>query len=163
MRIRFMDGEYKFRPMSVEDIPFVAQMEQVCFTSPWSERMLRAELKNRFAHYIVLETETDLIAYAGMWIMFNEAHITNVAVMPQYRRRGLGRSIMLECMKKALSLGATQMSLEVRVSNQAARNLYSNLGFTSEGRRKRYYEDTGEDALILWNHDVLATIEELRA
>ncbi len=155
--------EYKIRAMAADDIPIVAQMEKVCFSTPWSERMLREELKNRLAHYIVLEAAQGLIAYAGMWVVFNEAHITNIAVMPQYRRHGLGRSIMLECMRKAIALGATEMTLEVRESNLAARNLYSNLGFSRAGKRRHYYEDTGEDALILWNRDICATIEELHA
>lgn len=152
-----------FRPMTTADLPAVAEMEKICFRSPWSERMLRGELKNRLAHYHVIEQDGKLIAYAGMWVLFEEAHITNVAVLPDYRRQGLGQRIMLESMKAAVALNATQMTLEVRESNLGAQALYEGLGFVSAGRRKKYYSDTGEDALILWNTDIVKTIGQLHA
>lgn len=158
-----MQQEAIFRPMTPADLPVVAQMERVCFRSPWTESMLRSELKNRLAHYHVLDIGGELIAYAGMWVMFDEAHITNVAVMPAYRRHGYGRRIMLESMRAAVALQATQMTLEVRESNLGAQALYEGLGFIYSGRRKRYYSDTHEDALILWNTDIVKTIEQLHA
>ena len=158
-----MQQEAIVRPMTKADLPVVAEMERVCFRSPWTEGMLRSELKNRLAHYHVLDLDGELVAYAGMWILFEEAHITNVAVMPQHRRKGYGRRIMLESMRAAVERNATQMTLEVRESNYGAQELYAGLGFVYAGRRKKYYSDTNEDALILWNTDIVKTIEQLRA
>jgi len=147
-----------FRPMTKADLPAVIEMERVCFRSPWTENMLRGELKNRLAHYHVLQLGEELIGYAGMWVLFDEAHITNVAVMPAYRRRGYGKYIMLESMRAAVRFHADKMTLEVRESNFGAQELYRGLGFTYAGRRKHYYDDTGEDALILWNTDIVKTL-----
>lgn len=155
--------EALFRPMTKADLPAVAELEIQCFRSPWTLNMLRGELKNRLAHYHVLELDGKIIAYAGMWVLFEEAHITNVAVSPDHRRKGYGRRIMLESMRVAVKLHATQMTLEVRESNFGAQALYEGLGFQMAGRRKKYYSDTGEDAFILWNNDIVKTIEQLHA
>ncbi len=146
--------------MSLEDVPAVAEMEKICFRSPWTKRMLKEEIRNTIAHYHVMELDGVLFAYAGMWVLFDEAHITNVAVMPNYRRRGYGRQLMLLSMQAAIGYGAAQMTLEVRDSNHAAQELYAGLQFVSSGKRKGYYTDTGEDALILWNKDIRGTVEE---
>ena len=151
-------GEALFRPMTRADLPAVLEMERVCFRSPWTENMLRGELKNKLAHYHVLELDGALVGYAGMWILFDEAHITNVCTLPDYRRRGYGRFLMLESMRVAVGLHATKMTLEVRETNFGAQALYKGLGFEMAGRRKRYYDDTGEDALILWNMDIRLTL-----
>lgn len=144
--------------MTREDLPAVLEMERACFRSPWTENMLRGELKNRLAHYHVLELDGKLVGYAGMWVLFDEAHITNVCTLPDYRRRGYGRFLMLQSMRAAVGLHATKMTLEVRESNLGAQALYSGLGFAYAGRRKKYYDDTGEDALILWNTDIRVTL-----
>jgi len=155
-----MEQGVKFRPMGRGDVPAVAEIERICFRSPWTERMFLSELKNRLAHYHVVESEGKLIAYAGMWAFLDEAHITNVAVLPDYRRQGLGTKIMLWSMEAASRYKATKMTLEVRVSNLGAQAMYANVGFTVAGRRKRYYSDTGEDALVLWNEDIQKTLAE---
>lgn len=161
MRVQLKDGVL-FRPMTEADVPVVAEIEKICFRSPWSKRMLKEELRNSLAKYYVMELDNALIAYAGMWVYFDEAHVTNVAVLPEYRRRGYGRQLMLLSMQAALEADATQMTLEVRQSNLAAQAMYFQLGFTLSGKRKGYYEDTKEDALILWNKDMNATIQQLR-
>ena len=148
--------EIAFRPMERRDIPRVAELERICFRSPWSESALRGELKNRLAHYLVMCDGEAVVGYAGMWTLFDEAHITNVAVQPEYRGNGLGRRLMRRMMGQALRLGAARMTLEVREGNAVAQSLYYSLGFQTAGRRKRYYSDTGEDALILWNDCIAA-------
>ena len=155
-----MEQPFLFRPMCKEDVKAVAQIEQICFRSPWTEHMLMSEMKNRLAHYHVMEQEGKIAAYAGMWILFDEAHITNVAVLPQYRRKGLGRKLMLFSMQTAVRFGANKMTLEVRESNVGAQTLYAGVGFVKAGKRRKYYSDTGEDAYILWNEDIQATLEE---
>ncbi len=152
-----------FRRMLKADLPAIAELEQICFRSPWTLNMLKGELKNRLAYYHVLELDEKIVAYAGMWVVFEEAHITNVAVSPEHRRKGLGRRIMLESMREAVKLHATQMTLEVRETNFSAQALYESLDFQNVGRRKKYYSDTGEDAFILWNTNLVKTIEQLHA
>lgn len=147
------------RDMARGDIERIAELEKICFRSPWSENSLRVELKNKIAHYRVIESDGQVIAYAGMWVLFEEAHITNVAVEPKSRGKGLGRAIMLDMMKTAVSHKACSMTLEVRESNILAQTLYFSLGFKNAGRRKKYYSDTGEDAFILWNDDIGATLK----
>ena len=92
----------RFRPMQKADVARVAELERICFRTPWSQAALAGELKNDVAHYLVGECGAQIIAYAGMWVMFDEAHITNVAVDPDFRRHGLGRRLMLCMMHSAL-------------------------------------------------------------
>jgi len=91
-----------------------------------------------------------VVGYAGLWIVLDEAHITNVAVHPDYRGAGYGRALMVELISRAAMLGAFKLSLEVRVSNGVARDLYKSLGFVDKGFRRKYYSDNGEDAIIMW-------------
>ena len=146
-----------FRPMQKGDVPRVAELERLCFRSPWSEKALAGELKNRLAHYRVGLLQESIQAYGGMWIMFDEAHVTNIAVAPECRRHGYGRALMLEMIRAALLHGAANMTLEVREGNLGAQALYTSLGFENAGRRKRYYSDTGEDAFIMWNRNLPGT------
>lgn len=149
------------RKMQKKDIERVYEIERVCFRSPWSKASLQGELKNNLAHYLVLENEDGIImAYGGMWILFDEAHITNIAVFPDYRGRGLSKLLMLHLMKEASAHDATQMTLEVREHNMVAQHLYLSLDFAEQGRRKRYYTDSGEDALLMWNRTIEQTIRK---
>lgn len=145
-----------FRPMQKADVPRIAEMERLCFRSPWSEKSLLGELKNDIAHYRVGELDGVIMTYGGMWIMYGEAHITNVAVHPDYRGHGYGRLLMENMIETALLHHCVSMTLEVRISNTVAQNLYSSMGFEVAGRRKKYYTDTGEDGLIMWNNNLSA-------
>jgi ribosomal-protein-alanine N-acetyltransferase len=91
-----------------------------------------------------------IIGYAGMWLIVDEAHVTNVAILPAYRGKRLGEKLMSALLEHAKNRGAVRMTLEVRASNTVAQGLYSKFGFTSQGRRRNYYMDTKEDALIMW-------------
>ena len=95
-----------FRPMQRGDVSRIAQLERICFRSPWSEKSLLGEVKNPVAHYRVGILDADIQAYGGMWIYFGEAHLTNVAVAPEYRRQGYGRALMLDLIQTALLHGA---------------------------------------------------------
>ena len=147
---RGMNTRIVFAPMLPEHIDDVARIEEASFSTPWPRLSFASELDNDFAFYIVALYRGQVIGYAGMWLILNEAHVTNVAVHPDYRRHGVGRLLMQELIWKAVLLGATSMTLEVRAFNEVARQLYSTLGFRQEGRRRGYYTDTGEDALIMW-------------
>ena len=142
------------RPMRLEDLDQIVALERVCFRSPWSRLALEEELKRDIALYLVLEEDSKIVGYGGMWVLYEEAHITNVAIAPEFRGRGYGKRLMLGLMQLAHTLDATCMTLEVRDSNRVAQSLYASLGFVQEGRRKKYYGN--EDALVLWQHDLPA-------
>ena len=149
------------RKMQKKDIERVFEIENLCFRSPWSKQSLQGELKNNLAHYLVAEEDNgSVVAYGGMWIFFDEAHITNIAVHPDFRGKGYSKILMLHLMQEALLFDASQMTLEVREHNQIAQNLYTSLSFSVQGRRKKYYSDTGEDAFLMWNRTIKQTVQE---
>ncbi len=120
--------EPQFRKMRLDDIPVIYEIEQEAFPTPWSEGAFHNELtNNHFAHYVVMELDEAIIGYAGMWIIIDEAHVTNIAVRSGYRGRGLGERMLLEMQAMAVCLGAERMTLEVRVSNVIAQRLYSKM------------------------------------
>ncbi|MEW6623665.1 MAG: ribosomal protein S18-alanine N-acetyltransferase [Bacillota bacterium] len=146
-----MTPEFEIRPMTIEDIEHVVQIERLSFTSPWSRLAFEAEVyNNKFAHYYVAQGNGGVVGYAGMWIIFDEAHITNIAVHPEFRGLKYGKRLTAELMIQAVKLGAKRITLEVRVSNVIAQKLYESMGFASVGIRKKYYTDNNEDALIMW-------------
>lgn len=137
------------RPMQKDDLDQVMRIEVVAFPTPWSRQSYEGELVNKFASYFIIEDERRIKAYAGIWCVFEDAHITNVAVDPEYRRQGLGREIMEALIARAREKGAERIYLEVRPSNLAAINLYRAFGFLPAGVRRGYYTDNQEDALLL--------------
>ena len=150
-----------FGNMGLEHIDQVVKIEEAVFPAPWSRRAFTYEvLHNSLARYVVALHGEKVVGYTGVWIILEEAHITNVAVHPDFRREGLGRALMLEMMRVAIYSGASRMTLEVRPSNTAARSLYESLGFCERGLRRRYYTDTGEDAIIMWHDDLPAVGEK---
>ena len=147
------------RPMVRADVNRVHEIECTCFRSPWSKLALAGELRNEVAHYLVMEADGVICGYGGMWLLFEEAHVTNVAIMPEYRGQGRGKRLMLAMMRYAYKRGAEKMTLEVREGNTVAQHLYATLDFQQNGFRPGYYYDTGEGALILWNEDIEQTID----
>jgi len=137
-------------PMQLDDVPDVHRIERASFPVPWPDYAFRQELQsNRLAHYFVVRVGEDTVGYGGMWMMVDEAHITTFAVLPLWRRHGIGGQLMVAMMQRAQELKARVVTLEVRLSNQPARSLYSRFGFRPVGIRPRYYSDNGEDALIM--------------
>jgi len=140
-----------FRFMTLEDVDAVGELESLSFTTPWPADAFVNELTiNKHANYVVAVDDHKVVAYCGMWVILDEAHITNIAVHPDYRGKKIGERLMRQMMGLAVMLGGERMTLEVRPSNQTARNLYAKLGFTEQGRRKNYYSDNNEDAIIMW-------------
>jgi ribosomal-protein-alanine N-acetyltransferase len=136
--------------MTLDDVAAVHRIEADSFPVPWPDYAFRQELQaNRMAHYLVVRAGAETVAYGGMWLMVDEAHVTTFAVQPEWRRRGIGARLMIELMALARELGARVATLEVRLSNTAARALYGRFGFKPVGIRPRYYSDNGEDALIM--------------
>lgn len=140
-----------FREMTQDDAEAVAAVEAQCFAMPWKRDDFWREAKNELASYIVAELDGKIVAYAGAWVSFNQADVMNVAVASDFRGQGLGTLLFAELIKTVKARGATAITLEVRPSNKAAIKLYENFGLRSVGRRKGYYLDNGEDALIMWN------------
>jgi [ribosomal protein S18]-alanine N-acetyltransferase len=148
-----MNTSLTFRLLNVNDIDGILNIEHQSFTLPWSKEAFYNELtKNQYALYVGLEDEVEgkIIGYCGVWIIVDEAHITNVAVLPEYRGRKLGEAIMRKVMEVAREKGAKTMTLEVRLSNYVAQSLYRKLGFQNGAIRKNYYTDNQEDALVMW-------------
>jgi ribosomal-protein-alanine N-acetyltransferase len=136
--------------MAAEDIPAVHAIESASFPTPWPPYAFRQELEtNRMARYLVVRAGARVVAYAGVWLMVDEAHVTTFAVLPAYRRRGIGGLLLSGLMALSADIGAAVVTLEVRLSNVAARQLYQRFGFRPVGVRPRYYSDNGEDALIM--------------
>jgi len=161
-------------PMEIDHLDHIMEIEQVAFPTHWSRAVFKRELTtNKNGHYWTIQPDNKLpirtvgksnkslaepppaiLCYGGFWLLGEEAHIVSVATHPQWRQRGLAKKLMLVLLDKAILLGATEVTLEVRTSNIAARALYGNLGFIEVGRRKNYYPPTekfgeSEDALIL--------------
>lgn len=153
--------------MTLDDLPHVDAIEQASFSAPWSINTFRHEIQsNPRSFYWVARplAEQDsgqdsgqnpgmatplIFAYGGYWLMGEEAHIVVLATHPQWRRRGLAEAVLLEMLAQMRSVDVNEVTLEVRSGNVAAQELYRKLGFEEVGRRKRYYRDNGEDALLL--------------
>ena len=135
--------------MNLDDIEAVHAIETACFRTPWSkESFYREVTDNACARYVVLREDGVAVAYAGVWFVLDEGHITNIAVRPDRRGLGYGEKVTRAMIQLAADSGMNWMTLEVRRSNVAAQNLYHKLGFIDVGFRKRYYENS-EDALIM--------------
>ena len=138
------------RRMTMDDLDTVAALEAKIFPRPWSRDDYAHELtENKVARYLVAERNGEVIGFAGAWIILDESHITNIAVAEEARRQGVGYRVTLALLQYLSNLGASYATLEVRRSNTAAQGLYHKLGFIQVGVRKRYYEDNGEDALLM--------------
>lgn len=142
-------SEVTIRRMTMEDVDGVAAVEAATFPTPWSRDAFVSEMKNVAARYLVAEKDGVIIGYAGAWIILDESHITNIAVLDGHRGQGIGRKLTHGLLQYLSNLGAAYATLEVRKSNVVAQSLYVSLGFIKLGVRKRYYEDNGEDALIM--------------
>lgn len=143
-------NECIIRRMTMADLDAVTAIEAATFPRPWPRDSFAHELtENVAARYFVAEVGGKVIGFAGSWIIIDEAEITNVAILEAYRGHGYGRKLMTAVMQYAANLGAICVTLEVRVSNVTAQNLYKSLGFFKVNVRKKYYEDNGEDALLM--------------
>jgi ribosomal-protein-alanine N-acetyltransferase len=140
----------RIRPMTIVDLPAVQLIERASFTTPWPPHAYQQELEsNRLATYLVAQLGDQVVAYGGIWLMVDEAHVTTFAVDPRFRRRRIGERLLLAMLDLSLDRHAREATLEVRLSNLPARRLYEKYGFRPVGIRPRYYSDDGEDALIM--------------
>ncbi len=146
------------RTMRLDDIPRVMAIDSLSFPNPWPESTYRFEIsENPSAHLIVLEVEKEdggrhVVGFAGYWFIIDEAHISTLAVHPDWRGGGLGQLLLRELLREAARRGALSATLEVRLGNHVAQRLYGRHGFAVVGRRLGYYSDNGEDALLMTTH-----------
>ncbi len=143
--------EIVIRKMEERDLDRIIEIEKDAFTTPWSKNAFFLEItKNQLARYIVAEIDNFVVGYGGIWLIIDEGHITNIAVDSRYRGLGVGKKLVegLICLCRENNIG--DMTLEVRVSNIVAKNLYKKYGFIESGIRPNYYSDDNEDAIIMW-------------
>jgi len=141
-------------PLSEDCIDEIFHITLLSFSTAWSIDSFNNELDNKFARYVVAKCNDKIIGYGGMWIIIDEAHITNIAVHPEFRRTGVATLILEHLVNICKLESVISMTLEVRNSNTVAQNLYRKFGFISEGIRIKYYADNKEDAIIMWKHNV---------
>jgi ribosomal-protein-alanine acetyltransferase len=141
--------------LKFEHIDSVLKIDALSFPTPWSRESFERELEiNKFARYVVAKQDGIVMGYAGMWLILDEGHITNIAVHPEYRGIGAG-NLLLEALIEICRIDSiNSLTLEVRKSNLVAQNLYKKYGFLEQGIRKGYYGDNKEDAVIMWKHNV---------
>ena len=160
-----MDDGLWIDVMNVSDIPGVQVIERHSFPTPWSMRAFVSEItENDCAHYFVMRNGRQVVGYVGMWLILDEGHITNIAVHPSWRRRGIGTRLLKAIAAHAYRQGARRMTLEVRRSNYKAQALYEKFGYSVVGVRPKYYLDDGEDALIMWkelNQDEYQAVSDI--
>lgn len=150
------------RPMALDDLPQVIEIEQKSFPRPWSGDYFWHELTvNQIARYLVVCQGVVVLGYIGLWLIVGEIHITTIAVRQSHRRRGLGELLLIAAIELALEHKARFITMEVRQSNLAARAMYGKYGFAEVGIRHRYYTETGEDAVIMSTEDIaLASFQD---
>ncbi|MBP2641878.1 MAG: ribosomal protein S18P-alanine acetyltransferase [Firmicutes bacterium] len=150
-----MMPEVTIRRMERQDIDAVLKVEETVFSTPWSRASFETEVdENALARYFVAVAANQIVGYAGMWIILDEAHVTNIAVLPSFWGLGIGGKLVTSLMDCARSNKVVSMTLEVRTTNERAKNLYLRMGFVPQGVRVGYYSDTREDALIMWRENL---------
>jgi [ribosomal protein S18]-alanine N-acetyltransferase len=147
-------SELIVEPMQLEDVPEVMAVDRLCFPTPWSEISYRSEIGNNAAYYLVARLEGRLIGFGGAWLVMDEAHVTTLGVDPAFRGRKIGERVLAAILAEARRRGVRRASLEVRESNTAAVRLYEKYGFVPVARRRGYYTDNGEDAIVMWIEDM---------
>lgn len=141
----------EYRKMTRADIHSVVEIEEESFATPWTHEIFEHEMEgNAYAHYVVAVQDGEVIGHCGMWIVLDECHITNIAVRKRFRGNGIGEGLLRQAIALCKEMNVRLMTLEVRVTNHTAQNLYRKLGFQDGGIRKNYYADDHEDALVMW-------------
>ena len=142
-------SKLEFVPLAEEHLDAIMAVELEAYPEPWTMGMFREEMRSTRSYFSVALKGTELVGYAGFWLVLDEAHITSVTVNKKFRGMGFGREQTLNLLEEAQRRDARVATLEVRESNEAARSLYESLGFSPAGLRKGYYSKTNEDAIVM--------------
>jgi ribosomal-protein-alanine N-acetyltransferase len=140
----------EIREMRNEDVPRVMEIERECFATPWHESAYYTEIANRSAYYIVSCVDSEVVGYAGMWVIMDEAHITTLGVARSHRGMRIGEQLLAGLVDEAMRRRARRATLEVRQSNEVAQGLYRKYGFVPAAVRRGYYTDNHENAVVMW-------------
>jgi ribosomal-protein-alanine N-acetyltransferase len=143
------NDDFVIKPMALHDIDQIMEIENVSFPTPWHEKIFEMELKKPRTLQLVCKKDSKVVGYLVSWMLYDEIHILNVAVHPDFRRSGIAKQLIDYTINHFAGKGAITVILEVRTSNKAALNLYEKLGFKTLRARKNYYTDTGEDAIVM--------------
>ncbi len=145
------EEKVRIRKANSMDVDGIYDIEVNTFSDAWTRDSFVQEIEeNNLANYYVAYIDEKLVAYLGYWKIFDQAHITNVAVLDDFRGLGIAKKLLKNAFDDARKIGVNSVTLECRVSNKAAISLYDSFGFVSSGIRPKYYMDNGEDALIMW-------------
>ena len=146
-----------YKLMDYSHVDEIYEISAKAFHTPWSLDSIHSELNNTLAKYVVAidEENNSVVGFAGMWIIAGEGNITNIAVSDSYKHKGIGYNLILGLIELCKENNCSDLTLEVRVSNKIAQSLYEKVGFINEGIRKKYYEDNGEDAIIMWKRNII--------
>jgi [ribosomal protein S18]-alanine N-acetyltransferase len=140
---------------SIDDVEAMRAVERASFTNPWTLEMYLAELKNpEVSFFFLARSDGAVVGFCSFWRVLDEQHINNLAVIPERRREGIGSALLTHVLREGARMGAGRATLEVRRSNEAARQLYEGFGFTVSGVRRTYYTNPAEDALVLWREEL---------
>ena len=157
-------ADLKVYKMRSSDLDAVVEIENESFSLPWSRWMFEREVEDsERSHFLLIKDDNKTLGYIGFWMIFDEAHIVTIAVKGDCRRRGIGTGLMSAALSLAKDLGARRATLEVRVTNTPAQNMYEMFGFEIVSIRKKFYTDTGEDAYVMWLNDLDERFDEIKA
>lgn len=144
----------RFEALREEHIPAILEIESRTNGAPWSERAFRNELTHKDRIFLVGLANSEVVGYGGVWLVIDEAHVTTVAVSEAFRRQGIGEAMMIKLLEDSKEAGMVCSTLEVRAGNDAAIRLYEKLGYKEVARRKGYYPDNKEDAVVMWLYEL---------
>lgn len=146
--------QISIEPMCAEDMEAVLRIDRLSFPVPWMPAAFTTELSNRSACYLVARQNGTVVGFGGAWVIMDEAHITTLAVAPEYRGQRIGERLLLTLLEEGIRRRASRATLEVRQNNRIARGLYQKFGFYEATVRKNYYTDNGEDAIVMWADNI---------
>jgi ribosomal-protein-alanine N-acetyltransferase len=146
----------RFEPLREDRIPAILEIEREVNSAPWSERSFRNELDHQNGIFMTALGDGAVVGYGGVWLVIDEAHITTVAVAKEHQRQGVGQRLLKELLVQSLKRGATCSTLEVRAGNHPAIHLYEKFGYKIAARRRGYYPDNREDAIVMWLYDLVS-------
>ncbi len=151
-------NNFNVEKLALYHLDDIMEVEEKCYGAHhWSRNSFVQELNNNCARYLTVNTsDKKCVGYMGVWRIFDEAHVTNLAVHPDYQGLGLAHLLILSSLDECYKDKIKYMTLEVRVTNERAKKVYESFGFKSLGVRKKYYQDNGEDALIMWTEDIFS-------